>query len=303
MSDSHVRNTLNLISQRRHITSHVTLDGKNLTIPDVLEVSLNPKLKIGLAESALEEVSANEVYLKKKLENGLVVYGINTGFGGSAEVRSWKLEDVQRALIRHVNAGMGRMFPSEKVRAAMVTRANCLAKGYSGVRPIVPQTLVNMINSDISPQVPLRGSVSASGDLMPLGYIAAALRDIEWYDLLFFSEEKSREIAESCSDEEQVAIREHLGVRMSNLYKAACSGSIDASKHMGKGTKKMYNFIRKDLQIPFYCGQNGIDNWLRKILETIQNRKIETVLEEVFRPALHNQKTERDHKEHISHMG
>ena len=151
------------------------LDGKNLSIPEVLATSINPKVKVHLSENALEEVAANEVYLKKKLENGLVVYGINTGFGGSAEVRSWKLEDVQKALIRHVNAGMGRVFPSNMVRAAMVTRANCLVKAYSGVRPVVTTTLADLINSDIAPQVPLRGSVSASGDLMPLGYIAAAM--------------------------------------------------------------------------------------------------------------------------------
>ncbi|KAK3085798.1 hypothetical protein FSP39_008829 [Pinctada imbricata] len=70
---------------------------------------------------------------------------------------------------------MGREFPSDKVRAAMLIRANCLAKAYSGVRPVVIKSLLDMINYDITPAVPLRGSISSSGDLMPLSYIAAAL--------------------------------------------------------------------------------------------------------------------------------
>ena len=68
----------------------------------------------------------------------------------------------------------------------------------------------------------------------------------------------------------------------------------------------MYNFIRKDLKIPFYCGQNGIDTWLNQILSAIQTREIEEVLEEIFTPALQTTKS-RDNKEngvsHISHIG
>lgn len=172
---NHARNTLSLIHQRKNISEEITLNGQTLNIPEVLSVSTDPKVKVKIDSAALLEVNANEHFLQEKLKQGLVVYGINTGFGGSAEVRSWKLADVQRALIRHVNAGMGRVFQTHMVRAAMVTRANCLVKGYSGVRPVVPTTLVELINSGISPLVPLRGSVSASGDLMPLGYIAAAM--------------------------------------------------------------------------------------------------------------------------------
>jgi len=164
-----------MIEERKRLGSKVTLDGNHLTIPEVAAVSGDRSRKVALSEDALEETAANQAYLQRKLDEGLVVYGINTGFGGSAEVRSWKLEEVQKSLIRHVNAGMGRTFPSHLTRAAMVTRANCLVKAYSGVRPDVPRVLTELINNDITPCVPLRGSVSASGDLMPLGYIAAAM--------------------------------------------------------------------------------------------------------------------------------
>ncbi|XP_052811715.1 uncharacterized protein LOC128239212 isoform X2 [Mya arenaria] len=175
MSESHVKTTLAMIQERRKIKDTVILNGRQLSIPEVLGLSADSGVKVVLAEDALKEIVSNQKYLKEKLDEGLIVYGINTGFGGSAEVRSCKLDDVQTALIRHVNAGMGRVFPVHLTRAAMVTRANCLAKGYSGVRPDVPQVLVELINHDITPRVPLRGSVSASGDLMPLGYIAAAM--------------------------------------------------------------------------------------------------------------------------------
>ncbi|XP_063446669.1 uncharacterized protein LOC134726200 [Mytilus trossulus] len=175
MDNSHARTTLTFIQKRKNTLDSITLDGTTLTIPEVLAVSIEPSMKVKIAEISMEELTANAVYLKKKLEKGLVLYGINTGFGGSSDVRSCKFEDVQMALIRLVNVGMGRMFPLEMIRAAMVTRANCLAKAYSGVRAEVVTTLTDLINNDIVPEVPLRGSVSASGDLMPLGYIAATM--------------------------------------------------------------------------------------------------------------------------------
>ncbi|XP_063444116.1 uncharacterized protein LOC134724796 [Mytilus trossulus] len=614
MENTHARTTLAFIQKRKNIPEIITLDGTTLTIPEVLAVSIEPKLKVNIGKKSLSELEANAAYLKKKLEKGLVVYGINTGFGGSADVRSWEFEDVQKALIRHVNAGMGRFFPTDKVRAAMVTRANCLSKAYSGVRSEVVTNLTDLINTDISPEVPLRGSVSASGDLMPLSYIAAAiigrkdlkvskggkimscpealaeagispvvlgpkeglaiinadsfsagfsaptlydanllllltqvctglsiealegrtesfhplihsclphigqkeiasnmlsilensklaittldmnlpdkygflkqdryslrssaqwlgsaaetlnescrritielnsandnpiidhrtdkilhganfqgetmsiamdqtrqalgicgklqfaqfsevvneklnfglppnlsgcdinvdfgfkgcdtamasymseldhfvnpmsnhvlsaethnqsinsmalvsarftseaveilqmmtanlllltaqavdlrhirnivlkevhtmtqeypdlattLDKIEWYELLFSSKKKNAKETDVRSVGDQIEANDRLSKRLSDLYSSACDGKMDASKQMGQGTMKMYNFIRKDLDIPFYCGQNGIDSWLRKILESIQSRDIENVLEEIFTP-------------------
>ena len=172
---SHLQKTLAMIEERKRLGPKVTLDGNHLTIPAVTAVTGDKSLKVALSEDALEETAANQAYLQRKLDDGLVVYGINTGFGGSADVRSSKLDEVQKSLIRAVNAGMGRTFPANVTRAAMVTRANCLVKAYSGVRPDVPKVLTDLINKDIIPCVPLRGSVSASGDLMPLGYIAAAM--------------------------------------------------------------------------------------------------------------------------------
>ncbi|XP_013393780.1 phenylalanine ammonia-lyase 2-like [Lingula anatina] len=175
---THLSLTLQLMQERKLIRDEetFTVDGKGLNIAHVHESSKNTHIKLSISDHSLNEMAQNAEYLRKKVtEDRLVIYGINTGFGNSADTRTLELEKLQKALIQHINAGMGRTFPPDMVRAVMVTRANCLAKAYSGVRPDVVQLLVAMINNDIVPIVPLRGSVSASGDLMPLGYIAAAM--------------------------------------------------------------------------------------------------------------------------------
>lgn len=103
MDNSHARTTLTFIQKRKNTLDSITLDGTTLTIPEVLAVSIEPNMKVKIAEISMEELTANAVYLKMKLEKGLVLYGINTGFGGSSDVRSCKFEDVQMALIRLVN--------------------------------------------------------------------------------------------------------------------------------------------------------------------------------------------------------
>ena len=93
----------------------------------------------------------NSGYLRRKLfEDGAVTYGINTGFGDSADVRSQNLPNLQLALLRLLNAGMGRSFPVPSTRAATAVRLNCLLKAYSGVRPIVPETMAALLNANIT---------------------------------------------------------------------------------------------------------------------------------------------------------
>ena len=106
---------------------------------------------------------------------GSVIYGVNTGFGGSANVRTDETKALQASLVRFLNAGIGRSISNDVVKSVMTVRANSLCKGLSGVRPSTVQLLVDMFNSDVIPEVPERGSVSASGDLVPTSYIASAM--------------------------------------------------------------------------------------------------------------------------------
>lgn len=111
------------------------------------------------------------------------------GFGGSADTRTEDAVSLQKALIEHqlcgvtptsissfsVGRGLENTLPLEVVRGAMVIRVNSLTRGHSAVRLVVLEALTNFLNHRITPIVPLRGSISASGDLSPLSYIAGAI--------------------------------------------------------------------------------------------------------------------------------
>jgi len=115
--------------------------------------------------------------LEDKLKEGEVIYGVNTGFGGNVKfvIPDTELEHHQRNLIEYHCCGVGEPFAEEIVRAAILLRANALARGLSGVREVVIERLLDLLNHGITPWVPRYGSVGASGDLSPSAYIARAM--------------------------------------------------------------------------------------------------------------------------------
>jgi len=115
--------------------------------------------------------------VERCLTDGQTHYGINTGFGSLAKQRVGldDLKTLQRNLVRSHSAGVGEPLREELVRAMMLILAGSLARGLSGVRPVVVETLVKMINAGVVPVVPSIGSVGASGDLAPLAHVALCL--------------------------------------------------------------------------------------------------------------------------------
>ena len=105
-------------------------------------------------------------------------YGVNTGFGRfvSESIPDDQVEELQLRLLRSHACGVGEPYPHEVVRAAMLLRANALAKGYSGARVETVELLIECLNRGVLPRVPARGSVGASGDLAPLAHLALPLR-------------------------------------------------------------------------------------------------------------------------------
>ena len=105
------------------------------------------------------------------------VYGINTGFGSLSQVRidAEGLHTLQRNIVRSHAAGVGEPLPKDVVRAMMLILAASLARGHSGVRPQVVEQLLLMLNENLVPVIPCRGSVGASGDLAPLAHLAMTL--------------------------------------------------------------------------------------------------------------------------------
>lgn len=156
--------------------STVTLDGHSLSIADVVAVARG-RVPVAVAPRALEAVRASRAAVEAALERGDTLYGVNTGFGKLAHVRIApdRLRELQANLIRSHAAGVGEPLPAEAVRAMMVLRANVLLRGTSGVRPVVPELIVAMLNHGIHPRVPGQGSVGASGDLAPLSHLALAM--------------------------------------------------------------------------------------------------------------------------------
>lgn len=156
--------------------SVLKIDGKSLTIKDIYEVATHAK-KVELSQESKEAMKKARAYVDKIVEKGKPVYGINTGFGAlsNKHINKEDLETLQYNLIRSHCTGVGKPFSKEITRAIMLLRANCLASGFSGVTPETVELLLNFLNEGITPVVPEKGSVGASGDLAPLSHIALAL--------------------------------------------------------------------------------------------------------------------------------
>src|SRR5690606_36837796 len=133
--------------------------------------------RVTLAPEARKRLEEARALVERLARGEAPVYGINTGFGNLAEVRIAPavLETLQRNLIVSHAAGVGEPLPLPETRALMALRANVLAKGYSGIRPETVDTLLAMLEKDVLPVVPSRGSVGASGDLAPLAHLALGL--------------------------------------------------------------------------------------------------------------------------------
>ncbi len=151
----------------------VVLDGKSLTIEQVVGVARRGD-RVELSPQALERVTACRRMVERKIRQGEVMYGINTGIGEFSETRLSDREvlSFQKYLIYNHSAGIGRPAPEEHVRAAMLGRANVHANGRSAVRPEITLMLVEMLNRGVTPVVCEKGSVGACGDLAPMSMVA-----------------------------------------------------------------------------------------------------------------------------------
>ena len=154
----------------------ITLDGHSLSIADVVAVARHGA-PVAIAPQGLAALAASRRVVETAAARGDVIYGVNTGFGKLAHVRikPEQTRDLQRNLIRSHASGVGDPLPVDVVRAMMVLRANVLIRGTSGVRPALPQLIVEMLNAQVHPRVPSQGSVGASGDLAPLAHLALAM--------------------------------------------------------------------------------------------------------------------------------
>ncbi|SCF44844.1 histidine ammonia-lyase [Micromonospora matsumotoense] len=161
--------------------STVTVQPTGITPADVLAVARGDA-HVVLAPAAVEAMITSRSIVDGIEADGRPVYGVSTGFGALANtfVAPQRRAELQHALIRSHAAGIGAPMPREVVRAMMLLRVRSLALGRSGVRPLVAQALVDLLNADVTPWVPEHGSLGASGDLAPLAHCALVLLGEGW---------------------------------------------------------------------------------------------------------------------------
>jgi histidine ammonia-lyase len=154
----------------------ILIDGDTLKLEEVWAVA-HGRAQVELAPSARARVQAARARVEAVAEGDTPVYGINTGFGSLAEVRIGRadLRALQHNILRSHAAGVGAPLPEPEARALLLLRCNVLAKGHSGIRVDTLALALEMLNRGVTPLVPQRGSVGASGDLAPLAHLALTL--------------------------------------------------------------------------------------------------------------------------------
>ncbi len=152
------------------------LTGEGFTLSDFYDVVLGNR-RVRYSGKATRRMAASRAVIQRMLTRNQTVYGINTGFGKLADqlISPQEIGRLQTNLVRSHAAGVGSPLTREETRGMLLLRAHVLARGYSGVRPLLVEHLLTLLNKDILPVIPARGSVGASGDLAPLAHLALVL--------------------------------------------------------------------------------------------------------------------------------
>jgi histidine ammonia-lyase len=149
------------------------LDGQRLSLGEVSAVARGEE-RVTLSANARMRIEDSRRVVERIIAENRTVYGVNTGFGKLSDIRidPSQIRELQLNLVRSHSCGLGNPLSIEEARAMLLLRANVLALGYSGCRAIVVETLVEMLNRGVTPVIPEKGSVGASGDLAPLAHLA-----------------------------------------------------------------------------------------------------------------------------------
>lgn len=156
----------------------IELTGHTLTIEQLAAIARQDARVAPLSDEVRARMERSHQWVIDAIEGqGRVIYGVNTGFGSLAtrRISAGEARQLSRNLVVLCVVGVGDPLPREVVRAMMAIRANMLARGNSGVRALIAQTLIDMLNAGVTPVVPEKGSLGASGDLAPLAHIAVVL--------------------------------------------------------------------------------------------------------------------------------
>jgi len=193
----------------------IILNGESLTITLVKQIARDGE-KISIDPASIEAVIKTRDYVEELVASKQVVYGITTGFGKFSDVviSGDEAIQLQRNLIISHACGIGEPLSEEVTRAIMLLRINNLIKGYSGVRPIIIDTLVAMLNKGVHPVIPEKGSLGASGDLAPLAHMVLVM--IGLGEAIYQGERIPGHVAMAKAGIPVVALREKEGLALIN---------------------------------------------------------------------------------------
>ncbi len=155
---------------------HLMIKPGQLSLKQLRQVSRSPVV-LSLDPEAISAIAESAQVVEQVISEGRTVYGINTGFGllANTKIAPQDLETLQKSIVLSHAAGIGELMSDETVRLMMLLKINSLARGYSGIRLEVIQALIELVNNQIYPCVPKKGSVGASGDLAPLAHMSTVL--------------------------------------------------------------------------------------------------------------------------------
>ena len=154
----------------------MTLTPGHLSFAQLRDIWQQP-VKLSLDAAAIDAINASVACVNNIVTEGRTAYGINTGFGLLAQTRiaTEDLQNLQRSLVLSHAAGVGEALDDDMVRLIMVLKINSLARGFSGIRLSVIEALIALVNAEVYPLIPAKGSVGASGDLAPLAHMSLTL--------------------------------------------------------------------------------------------------------------------------------
>lgn len=200
----------------------IIIEDGDLTLDEFILVSRFNE-KVSLSENTKKRIEKSRWLLENAAKKDTPVYGVNTGFGKFSEIKISrdKLKTLQRNLIISHACGVGSPMKEEEVRGLILLRLNALARGYSGIRLSVIELMVDFLNKGITPFIPEKGSLGASGDLAPLAHMALSL--IGEGECFFKGEKITSKEALEATDLKEVELLEKEGLALINGTQALTS--------------------------------------------------------------------------------